>query len=155
MKKKLKKGFTLVELVVVIAVIAVLAAVSVGAYFGVTDSANSSNATATLKQIKDLWMLYSVEEYENFSTAEERAQDFCLRYSEYQSIKEYLNYDIVDVKPRGSTQSLESDEANTNGILFKIETTYPTWFLVSDTYIIESSTDVLKNNTDFNNSFAC
>ena len=59
-----------------------------------------------------------------------------------------MNYDFVVVKARGSTQSLESDEANSNGILFKIETTYPTWFLVSDTYIIESSTDVLKNNTD-------
>ena len=44
MNKKLKKGFTLVELVVVIAVIAILAAVSVGAYFGVTESAKKSQA---------------------------------------------------------------------------------------------------------------
>ena len=40
--KKVKKGFTLVELVVVIAVIAILGAVSVGAYFGVTESAKAS-----------------------------------------------------------------------------------------------------------------
>ena len=40
--KKIKKGFTLVELVVVIAVIAILGAVSVGAYFGVTESAKAS-----------------------------------------------------------------------------------------------------------------
>ena len=44
MNKKLKKGFTLVELVVVIAVIAILAGVSVGAYFGITESANQSKA---------------------------------------------------------------------------------------------------------------
>ena len=49
--KKLKKGFTLVELVVVIAVIAILAAVSVGAYFGVTESANNSRLEQEAKQV--------------------------------------------------------------------------------------------------------
>ena len=48
--KKVKKGFTLVELVVVIAVIAILAAVSVGAYFGVTESANRSRLEQEAKQ---------------------------------------------------------------------------------------------------------
>ena len=48
--KKAKKGFTLVELVVVIAVIAILSAVSVGAYFGITESANSSAAEQGAKQ---------------------------------------------------------------------------------------------------------
>ena len=49
--KKMKKGFTLVELVVVIAVIAILAAVSVGAYFGVTESANNSKLEQEAKQV--------------------------------------------------------------------------------------------------------
>ena len=49
--KKMKKGFTLVELVVVIAVIAILAAVSVGAYFGITDSANASKLEQEAKQV--------------------------------------------------------------------------------------------------------
>lgn len=49
---KIKKGFTLVELVVVIAVIAILSAVSVGAYFGVTDSANDSKLTSESANIK-------------------------------------------------------------------------------------------------------
>ena len=49
--KKMKKGFTLVELVVVIAVIAILAAVSVGAYFGVTESANRSKLEQEGKQV--------------------------------------------------------------------------------------------------------
>lgn len=51
-KKKAKRGFTLVELVVVIAVIAILAAVSVGAYFGVTESASNSRLTQEGAQIK-------------------------------------------------------------------------------------------------------
>lgn len=51
MFKKLKKGFTLVELVIVIAVVAILAAASVGAYFGITDSANNSRLEQESKQV--------------------------------------------------------------------------------------------------------
>ena len=57
---KKKKGFTLVELVVVIAVIAILAGVSVAAYFGVTDSANKSNAETYLKEMKDNYTMYLI-----------------------------------------------------------------------------------------------
>ena len=55
--KKAKKGFTLVELVVVIAVIAILAAVSVGAYFGVTESAKTSQCTQEAKAIHTAMVL--------------------------------------------------------------------------------------------------
>lgn len=51
--RRIKKGFTLVELVVVIAVIAILSAVSVGAYFGITDSANHSRAE---QEAKSFWI---------------------------------------------------------------------------------------------------
>lgn len=51
MFKKIKKGFTLVELVIVIAIVAILAAVSVGAYFGITDSANNSRLEQESKQV--------------------------------------------------------------------------------------------------------
>lgn len=51
LKRRVKKGFTLVELVVVIAVIAILAAVSVGAYFGVTESAKASKLEQEAKQV--------------------------------------------------------------------------------------------------------
>ena len=51
MNKKLKKGFTLVELVVVIAVIAILAGVSVGAYFGITESAKNSQVEQEAKAV--------------------------------------------------------------------------------------------------------
>ena len=56
-KSIIKKGFTLVELVVVIAVIAILAAVSVGAYFGVTKSAEDSKLTQEAKVVDTLLRL--------------------------------------------------------------------------------------------------
>ena len=51
MIKKVKKGFTLIELVVVIAVIAILSAVSVVAYVGITNSAKKSSAQQEADQI--------------------------------------------------------------------------------------------------------
>ena len=51
MIKKVKKGFTLIELVVVIAVIAILSAVSVVAYVGITNSAKKSAAQQEADQI--------------------------------------------------------------------------------------------------------
>ena len=44
MKKQIKKGFTLVELLVVIAILAVLATVSVVGYTSFITKANNSNA---------------------------------------------------------------------------------------------------------------
>ena len=56
-KKAIKKGFTLVELVVVIAVIAILAATSVGIYFGVTESAKKSNDQTVTNQMNKTLLL--------------------------------------------------------------------------------------------------
>ena len=51
MIRKIKKGFTLIELVVVIAVIAILSAVSVVAYVGITNNARKSSASQKAAQI--------------------------------------------------------------------------------------------------------
>ena len=52
MIKKVKKGFTLIELVVVIAVIAILSAVSVVAYVGITRNARNSAIKQQADQIQ-------------------------------------------------------------------------------------------------------
>lgn len=51
--KKLKKAFTLVELVIVIAIIAILTSVSVVTYFGVTNSARKSVLTEEATSLKN------------------------------------------------------------------------------------------------------
>lgn len=66
LKKPLKKGFTLIELVVVIAVIAILGGVSVAAYFGVMNSANLSADQATVKQMNDILVIEdTLDPFEN------------------------------------------------------------------------------------------
>jgi len=51
MRQRIKKGFTLVELVVVIAIIAILGAVSISAYFGVTNAAKISADESAVYQM--------------------------------------------------------------------------------------------------------
>ena len=52
LNKKLKKGFTLVELIVVIAIIAILSAVTITGYYGFIGSAKKSAANQVAAQIK-------------------------------------------------------------------------------------------------------
>lgn len=49
MKKRNKKGFTIVELVIVIAVIAILAAVLIPTFSGIVEKANKSSALSTAR----------------------------------------------------------------------------------------------------------
>lgn len=70
--KKLKKGFTLVELVVVIAIIAILSAASVATYFGVTESARKSTSKSNAQQVAQLIYVEALSELDdspiNFGT---------------------------------------------------------------------------------------
>ena len=59
-KKAIKKGFTLVELVVVIAVIAILAATSVGVYFGMLESANRSADQQAVVQMNKVLQIENI-----------------------------------------------------------------------------------------------
>ena len=54
MKKKIKKAFTLVELLVVIAILAILATVSIVGYNSFTKKAKVSNDTVLVKQMNDV-----------------------------------------------------------------------------------------------------
>lgn len=69
--KKLKKAFTLVELVIVIAIIAILTSVSVVTYFGVTSSAKKSvlteEATSLKKELQAVSASAGTGDYEKLS----------------------------------------------------------------------------------------
>lgn len=58
--KKLKKGFTLVELIVVIAIVAILAAVSVVSYVSFIGAANTSADQQAVTQMNKILMLDSI-----------------------------------------------------------------------------------------------
>src|SRR5574344_1443979 len=60
LSKKMKKGFTLVELIVVIAIIAILAAVSVAGYFGFINQAKVSTANQEATQVKTILVAQTV-----------------------------------------------------------------------------------------------
>ncbi|HHX67284.1 MAG TPA: prepilin-type N-terminal cleavage/methylation domain-containing protein, partial [Gallicola sp.] len=70
MTKTLKKGFTLVELIVVIAIIAILATVSVVGYSAFIKNANQSKVNQELAQVENLLMAEAIEGIviETFST---------------------------------------------------------------------------------------
>lgn len=69
--KKLKKAFTLVELVIVIAIIAILTSVSIVTYFGVTSSAKKSvlteEATSLKKELQAVSVSAGTGDYEKSS----------------------------------------------------------------------------------------
>ena len=68
--KKMRKGFTLIELVVVIAVIAILSAVSVVAYVGITNNAKKSTAEQEAAQLKTMLRAeLTRENYEYYESA--------------------------------------------------------------------------------------
>lgn len=62
MKKRLKKGFTLVELVVVIAIIAILSAVSVAGYFGFTTKARKTAVKSEASELANLVLVVSADD---------------------------------------------------------------------------------------------
>lgn len=61
MTKTLKKGFTLVELIVVIAIIAILASVSVVGYSAFIKNANQSKVDQELAQVENILMAEAIE----------------------------------------------------------------------------------------------
>ena len=112
MNKKLKKGFTLVELVVVIAVIAILAGVSVGAYFGITESANQSKADQEAKQLHTALMLI-VNTPDNSDAAIWSESDTFKIVDEEtleEAILEQVSYAVdVQIAPAATTEDEEVD----------------------------------------------
>ena len=101
--KKLKKAFTLVELVVVIAVIAVLAGVSVGAYFGITETANRSAAFQHVKQMNDMLVMGKISDGKSNNTFQEARRDVQKQGLDPVTLKEFGTYKYGWVQASSST----------------------------------------------------
>lgn len=76
----MKKGFTLVELVIVIIIVGILSIVAVPIYKGYTDRAKESEAKALLGSINTSEKVYYAE-FNNFYTAEGSPTSKCDRLS--------------------------------------------------------------------------
>ena len=72
MRKKIKKAFTLVELLVVIAILAILATVSIVGYNSFTKKARVSNDTVLVKQMNDILFANSQTDDEGIIYGEQK-----------------------------------------------------------------------------------
>ncbi len=60
-KKRSKKGFTLIELIVVVAILGIIAAIAVPRLTGLTEKAETSAKNATLNTVQSAWNIYKAE----------------------------------------------------------------------------------------------
>ncbi len=125
-KNKLKKAFTLIELVVVIAVIAILAGVSVAAYFGVTESAKKSNLETKEEQINTLFTTYQLENGSDLSSfSKSELNNYMLGFSNYLlenglNEDESFKYKVVELINTSKTRSNEDNDSSKLGVIFLI-----------------------------------
>jgi prepilin-type N-terminal cleavage/methylation domain-containing protein len=61
-RKRNKKGFTLVELVVVVAILGILAALAIPRFTGTRESANTNTVIANLRSIESAIEIYAAQE---------------------------------------------------------------------------------------------
>lgn len=135
--KKLKKGFTLVELVVVIAIIAILSAASVATYFGVTTSARKTTGKAEAQQVMDVIRVAALDESDDSICAVQSADKYALKFDttdtafkELSVLKALLAKNGVDVATDGTTAprieqvdaaSNADKDADTDGTMAKLK----------------------------------
>ena len=106
--KRLRKAFTLVELVVVIAIIAILSTVSVVTYFGITSSAKKSVDNQTITQWNQLLLL------------EEELGNKCETPSEAVEIIKENGWDVAKLTPTyEGNEILWNDTTNRFSIISK------------------------------------
>ena len=106
--KRLRKAFTLVELVVVIAIIAILSTVSVVTYFGITNSAKKSVDDQTITQWNQLLLL------------EEELGNKCETPSEAVEIIKENGWDVAKLTPTyEGNEILWNDTTNRFSIISK------------------------------------
>ena len=95
MKKKIKKAFTLVELLVVIAILAILATVSVVGYNSFTKKAKVSNDTVLVKQMNDVLIASQQTDDKNNTMTEALEDVFGAGYDVEKLTPTTTNYNIV------------------------------------------------------------
>lgn len=103
-QRKIKNGFTLVELMVVVAIIAILAAIAMPQFMTATDKARTAKETADMQVIKNATQLYLLDKNVTTPPTVETL------YKEG-----YLTEHVKDTKDKEYTISLE----NKNGNSFK------------------------------------
>ncbi|MDY2887973.1 MAG: type II secretion system protein [Candidatus Caccosoma sp.] len=95
MKKKIKKAFTLVELLVVIAILAILATVSIVGYNSFTKKAKVSNDTVLVKQMNDVLIANQQTDGNNNTMTEALEDVFGAGYDVEKLTPTTTNYNIV------------------------------------------------------------
>ena len=98
--RNLKKGFTIVELLVVIVVIGILAAITIVSYNGITNRANNTKGIAAAKAVQDFVNAYYAEKG-SYPTSETDANEFTLVRlpSNLKTVTTELNKDSTTSSP--------------------------------------------------------
>ena len=114
MLKKMKKAFTITELVIVIAVIAILAAVLIPTF---TTVVNKANESAAMQEAKSSWTGYSADIIVN-TPAED--QDFLFVNDDYVFVVENGNFQVEPIKEIKASEIAKDKTVEINGTSYTI-----------------------------------
>lgn len=137
--RKLKKGFTLAELVVVIAIIAILSTVSVVGYLGFTKKANVSGDKALVAQLNTILKTNESETGAKPATATEAIQIVAEQGINVDRLKPLTSkYTIAWNSEANEYALLDEKENVVSGTLSKTE--HLNWLLTSSDSVVENTT---------------
>lgn len=114
MLKKMKKAFTITELVIVIAVIAILAAVLIPTF---TTVVNNANESAAMQEAKSSWTGYSAEIIVN-TQAED--QDYLFVNGDYVFVVENGAFNVDPITAIKANEVAADKTVEINGINYTI-----------------------------------
>ena len=142
MRKKIKKAFTLVELLVVIAILAILATVSIVGYNSFTKKAKVSNDTVLVKQMNDVLIANSQTDDANPTMSKALEDVFDGGYDLTKLTPTTTNYNIM--WDRAKDQMVLADE--------NLNIVYPEASKVSDKtedlFVVVKTAKELENRTN-------
>mgnify|MGYP004452492249 CR=1 FL=1 len=142
MKKKIKKAFTLVELLVVIAILAILATVSIVGYNSFTKKARVSNDTVLVKQMNDI--LYANKQTDDVNPTMSKALEDVFDGG----------YDLTKLTPTTTNYNIMWDRANDQMVLAdeNLSFVYPEASKVSerheDLFVVVKNAEELSKRTN-------